>query len=188
MGGGLMTAEEYLALDRAAEFRSEFLDGEIIAMSGGSMRHSGLGANIIGQLHAVLLKTDCRTFTSDFRVRVSSRMYTYPDVTIVCGEPLLADDREDILLNPTVIFEVLSPSTEHYDRGLKFRRYREIESLTDYILVNQDQIGVEQFTRGEANTWTLYDYQRPSDALLIASIGVAVPLAAMYDRIEFPAE
>jgi len=183
-----VTAEEYLALDRAAEFRSEFLDGEIVAMSGGSMRHSGLGANIIGQLHAVLAKTDCRTFTSDFRVRVSSRMYTYPDVTIVCGEPILADEREDILLNPTVIFEVLSPSTEHYDRGVKFRRYREIESLTDYILVDQDQVSIEQYTRGDATAWTFRDYQRPGDLLQIASIGISLTLAAIYERIEFPAE
>jgi Uma2 family endonuclease len=114
-------------------------------------------------------------------------MYAYPDIT-VCGKPLLADDREDILLNPTVIFEVLSPSTERYDRGVKLQRYREIESLTDYILVAQDQIRIEHYTRGEANTWTLRDYLNAEDFLKIASIGVSVPLAAIYERIEFPAE
>jgi Uma2 family endonuclease len=183
-----VSAEEYLAMDRAAEFRSEFLDGEIIAMSGGSMRHSELGANLIGEVRAALKNTQCRTFTSDFRVRVSSRMYAYPDVTIVCGKPMLADEREDILLNPTVIFEVLSPSTEHYDRGVKLRRYREIPSLMDYILVAQDQIRIEQYTRGDVNTWTLHDYQLPGDVLTIASIGVSLPLATIYERIEFPAE
>ena len=183
-----VTAEEYLALDRAAEFRSEFLDGEIVAMSGGSMRHSELGANLIGELRTALRETHCKTFTSDFRVRVSARMYCYPDVTVVCGKPELADELQDVLLNPTVIFEVLSPSTEYYDRGLKFRRYREIESLTDYILVDQDQVRIEQFTRGDANTWTLHDYQRRDHTLLIPSIGVSMPMAAIYEGIEFPSE
>lgn len=115
-------------------------------------------------------------------------MYTYPDVTAVCGQPLLADDRGDILLNPAVIFEVLSPSTEYYDRGVKFQHYREVQSLQDYILVAQDQIRIEQYTRGDANTWTLRDSLHAEDVLTIASIGVSVPLAAIYERIEFPAE
>jgi len=183
-----VTAEEYLAMDRAAEFRSELLDGEIIAMSRGSMRHSELGANLIGEVRAALRKTQCRTFTSDFRVRVSSRVYTYPDVTVVCGKPLLADDRGDILLNPTAIFEVLSPSTEYYDRIVKFQHYRGIESLQDYILVAQDQVRIEQYTRGEANTWTIRDYLNAEQVLAIPSIGVSLPLAAIYERIEFPAE
>jgi hypothetical protein len=99
------TAEEYLALDRAAEFRSEFLDGEIVAMSGGSMRHTRLASNLFGQLYVALQGSVCEPFNPDFRVRVSSRMYSYPDATVVCGKPLLADDRQDILLNPTAIFE-----------------------------------------------------------------------------------
>jgi Uma2 family endonuclease len=115
-------------------------------------------------------------------------MYAYPDVTVVCGKPLLADNREDILLNPTVIFEVLSPSTEHYDRGVKFQRYREVESLQDYILVAQDQIRIEHYTRSDEYTWTLRDYLHAEDVLKIASIGVSVPLASIYERIEFPAE
>jgi Uma2 family endonuclease len=183
-----VTADEYLALDRAAEFRSELLDGEIIAMSGGSMRHSALQVNLAGEVRLALRGTRCRAFNSDLRVRVSPSMYTYPDLTIVCGKPLAADGREDILLNPTVIFEVLSPSTEYYDRGLKFRRYREIESLTDYILVDQDQTRIEQFTRGDANTWTLHDYQRLNETLMIPSIEVSLPLASIYEGIEFPSE
>jgi Uma2 family endonuclease len=133
------TEEEYLAFERAAEFRHELLDGEVVERSGANLRHASLQMNLIGELHAALRGTSCEVFSSDLRVRVSPRMYTYPDLTIVRGEPRLADEREDILLNPTVIFEVLSPSTEYYDRGLKFRRYREINSLTDYILVDQDQ-------------------------------------------------
>ena len=113
-------------------------------------------------------------------------MYAYPDVTVVCGKPILVDERQDILLNPAVIFEVLSPSTEQYDRGVKLRYYRAIESLTDYLLVDQNQIRIEQYTRGDAGTWTLRDYQRPVEELRIDSIGVSLALARIYDRIELP--
>ena len=183
-----VTAEEYLALDRAAEFRSEFLDGEIIAMSGGSARHSKLQVNLTLELETALRGTPCQTFSADLRVRVSPRMYTYPDLTVVCGKPVLADERQDILLNPTVIVEVLSPSTEHYDRGVKFQCYRGIESLRDYILVAQDQIRIEQYTRGEANTWTLRDYHDIRETLLIESVRVSLPLASIYERIDFPGQ
>jgi Uma2 family endonuclease len=183
-----VSAEEYLALDRAAEFPSEFLDGEIIAMSGGSPRHSRLKVRLVSAVYAALRGTSCEVFDSDFRVRVSPRMYTYPDLTVVCGDLKLDTERRDNLLNPTAIFEVLSPSTEYYDRGVKFQHYRGIESLRDYILVAQDQLRIEQYTRGDANTWTLRDYQRSSDVLLIASIGASLPLAAIYERIEFSAE
>ena len=110
-----ITEEEYLAIDRVAEVRSEFLDGEMWAMSGGSMRHVELQGNIYGELRDALRGSNCRALRSDLRVRViPRRMYAYPDVTVVCGKPLLADDRQDILLNPAVIFEVLSPTTEKY--------------------------------------------------------------------------
>src|ERR1700728_214255 len=175
-----VTAEEYLAMDRAAEFRSEFLDGEIIAMSGGSPRHSRLKVRLVSQVYAVLRGTSCEVFDSDFRVRVSARMYTYPDLTVVCGDLELDAERGDNLLNPTAIFEVLSPSTEYYDRGVKLRRYREIESLQDYILVAQDEIRIEQYTRRDANTWTVRDYLHAEEVLAIPSIGVSVPLAAIY--------
>ena len=148
-----VTEEQYLAIDRAAEFRSEFLDGEMIAMSGGSMRHAQLQANVIGELFAALRGGDCRVYSSDFRVRVSkTRMYAYPDVSVVCGKHALADERQDILLNPVVIFEVLSPSTEKYDRGVKFRYYRTIDSLTDYVLVDQDQVRIERYCHETDNT------------------------------------
>lgn len=182
-----VTEEEYLALDRAAEMRSEFFNGEMFAMSGGTMRHSALQANIISELHNALRGTGCREFTSDFRVRVSpGRMYAYPDVTVVCGTPLLADEHQDILLNPAIILEVLSPSTEQYDRGVKFRYYRGIESLTDYILVDQNQVRVEQYTRGDANTWTLHDYQRLGEELIINTINIRLPLIRVYEGIEIP--
>jgi Uma2 family endonuclease len=182
-----LTEQEYLALDRAAEFKSEFLDGEIFAMSGGSMHHSRLQRNLTTELSAGL-KGDCEAFTSDLKVRVSARMYTYPDVSVVCGKPLLADETHDVLLNPVAIVEVLSPSTEKYDRGLKFQHYRTIDSLREYILVDQDQVRIEQYTRQADDTWTLHDYQGRDAEMKIESIGVSIPLRRIYDRVELPSD
>ena len=183
-----LTEEQYLEIDRAAEFRNELLDGEIVEMPGGSLRHATLRVNVIGALYPVLRTSRCQMFGCDLRVRVSSRTYTYPDLTVVCGQPMPSDDRQDILLNPTAIFEVLSSSTEKYDRGIKLQQYHSIDSLQDYILVSQDQVRIEQYTRRDANAWTFRDYQGPNETLLIESIGTSLPLARIYERIEFPAE
>lgn len=182
-----LTEEQYLEIERAAEFRSEFLESEMFAMSGGSMNHAGLQTNIVVGLTLALRGQPCRTFGSDFRIKISSRMYTYPDVSVVCGKPLLADEHQDNLLNPVAIFEVLSPSTEKYDRGLKFQHYRTIDSLRDYILVDQSQIRIEQYTRRPDGTWSLRDYQTLEEELKIEAIGVSIPLRQIYDRIELPA-
>jgi Uma2 family endonuclease len=182
-----LTEQEYLALERAADFRSEFFHGEMFAMSGGSMRHSDLQSNIQGELFAASRDGECRVHGPDFRIRVSSSMYTYPDISVVCGKPILADDYQDVLLNPVVICEVLSPSTERYDRGLKLQRYRTIATLQDYILVSQDDLHIEQYTRQENNLWVLRDYESLDDLLTIASIGVSLSLARIYNRVEFPA-
>jgi Uma2 family endonuclease len=182
-----LTEEEYLARERAAEYKSEYFDGEMFAMSGASMQHGRLERNLIAEITVALRGGPCEAFTSNLRVRVSGRLYTYPDVSVVCGEPLLADKEHDVLLNPTAIFEILSPSTEKYDRGLKLQHYRTIATLQDYILVDQDQIRIEQYTRQDANVWTLRDYQRLEDELPLASIGISLPLARIYDRVEFAA-
>jgi Uma2 family endonuclease len=182
-----LTEEQYLSLDRAAESRSEFLAGEMFAMSGASMQHGRLQRNLITQLTVSLGVGPSEAFGSDFRVRVSGRMYTYPDVLVVCGEPALADGHQDVLLNPAVIFEVLSPSTEKYDRGLKFLHYRSIESLREYVLVDQNQVLVEQYTRQADNTWTLRDYLSLDAELKLDSLGVSLPLNRIYDRVELPA-
>jgi Uma2 family endonuclease len=183
-----LTEAEYLALDRAAEIRSEYVDGEMFAMSGGSSNHAQLHHNVSGELYIALRGTKCRAMGPDMRVRIeASQMFTYPDVVIICGEPALAGDQKDILLNPTAIVEVLSPSTEKYDRGKKFQNYRLIESLKDYILINQDEVLIEQFVRGEGDSWTFHDYRHLSDALKIESIGVSILLQNIYDRVDFPA-
>ena len=181
-----LTEEQYLAIERAAEFKSEFLDGEMFAMSGVSFQHGRLQVNLTLELGVRLRGTGCEVVLSDVRVRVSkSGMYTYPDISVVCGKPVLADDYQDNLLNPAVLFEILSPSTEKYDRGLKFQNYRTIESLKDYILVDQAQIRIEQYTRQADNTWTLRDYQHSDEELKIVSIGVSIPLNRIYERVEF---
>ena len=179
-----LTEEQYLSMERAAEFCSEFLNGQMFARSGGSMNHAGLQTNILVEISIALRGGGCEAFSSDFRVKVSSGMYTYPDVSVVCGKPLVAGEHEDNLLNPAVVFEVLSPSTEKYDRGLKFQHYRTIASLQDFILVDQSQIRIEQYTRQPDNSWMLRDYQRPEEELRIDSIGVSIPLQQIYDRID----
>lgn len=179
-----LTEQQYLEIERAAEFKHEFLDGEMIAMSGASMRHAIISGNIFVELRSILRGEDCKPINSDLRVRVSERLYTYPDVSVVCGKPLLADENQDVLLNPVVIFEVLSPSTEKYDRGLKFQLYRTNESLREYILVSQDSVRVEQYVRQDATTWTLHDYVSMNDELKMDSIGVSLPLHRIYDGVE----
>jgi Uma2 family endonuclease len=180
----MLTEEQYLTIERAAEFRSEFLDGEMFAMSGGSTNHARLQTNILVEISIGLRGSACEAFGSDFRIKISSRMYTYPDVSVVCGEPRVAGD--DNLLNPVVIFEGLSPSTERHDRGLKFQHYRTIDSLKDYILVHQDQVRIERYTHRPDHTWTLRDYQTREEHLRIDSIGVSIALERIYDRIKLP--
>src|ERR1022692_2697133 len=178
-----LTEEQYLAIERAAEFRSEFVDGEMFAMSGGTNRHGLIQRNLFGELYLALRGGACGPFGSDSRVRVSSRAYVYPDVTVVCGEQQPFDEHDDILMNPVAVFEVLSPSTEKYDRGLKSRLYRTIDSLKDYILVSQEQLYIEQFTRQTDGGWSLHDYLGPDQELKIDSIGVAIPLRRIYRRV-----
>ncbi len=182
--GSKLTEEQYLAIERAAEFKSEFLDGVMYAMSGGSPRHADLHGNIYAALHAMLRGSQCKPYNSDLRVRVSSRMYAYPDVSVVCGKLQLADEQKDILLNPIVIFEVLSPSTEQYDRGEKFQLYRTIASLREYVLVDQTKVRVEQYIYQDASTWILRDHQGLDAELKLGSISASLPLHLIYDGVD----
>jgi Uma2 family endonuclease len=181
-----LTEEEYLAVERAAEIRSEFYAGEMFAMSGGTMAHSILGSNFLAELHFALRDRSCIVFNPDMRIKVAkTELYTYPDVSAVCGQPLFADDKKDSLLNPSLIVEVLSPSTESYDRGRKFEHYRSIETLHDYILVSQDRVLVEHYARQKAAAWLLRAYSQLEEELRIDSLSVAIPLSAIYRGIAF---
>lgn len=184
----VFTAEQYLDLERHTEIRHEFLDGTVYAMSGGSRAHSAICFNLAVSIGLQLRGTPCVGFSPDMKVRAGdASLFAYPDLAVVCGEPLLHDDHGDVLLNPVVIFEVLSRSTEAYDRGEKFERYKTIETLTDYVLVSQDRPRLEHFSRRPDGTWSLTELSRLESSLDIASINCRVPLSEVYDRIEFAA-
>jgi Uma2 family endonuclease len=178
------TAAEYLARERAAETRSEFFDGEIFAMAGASRKHNLITLNVGAELREQLKGRPCETYVSDMRVKVNSTgLYTYPDVVVVCGEPQFEDEQIDTLLNPTLIIEVLSASTEEYNRVEKFAQYRRVESLRGYVLIAQNQCQVEQYVRQPENQWLLTDASDPSAILSLPAIDARLALAEIYDRV-----
>jgi Uma2 family endonuclease len=180
------TPEQYLELERKAEFRSEYRWGQIVAMAGASKQHTRIATNIGGELRNRLKGGPCEAFATDLRVQISdSGLYTYPDVIVVCGEAILADSHADMLLNPTAIFEVLSPSTELYDRGEKFLRYQAIRSLTEYVLVSQDKYLVEHYSRQPDGDWLLHIANDVDEAITLRSLGCSLPLVEVYDRVVF---
>jgi len=179
------TPEQYLELERKAETKSEYYGGQIFAMSGGSDAHSLIGGNIHGLFWSHLRGKPCRAFNSDMQIKVSpTGLYTYPDVSVVCGEVQFADGRRDILGNPAVIVEVLSPSTESYDRGEKFVHYQRLSSLTDYLLVSQKTMRVEQYVRQANNQWLLTVHSGPEATAYVASVDCDLRLAEVYEKVE----
>lgn len=182
------TPDEYLALERAADYKSEYIDGEIFAMSGGSRRHSLIAGNLIRELGNLLRHRPCEVHPSDLRVNVDEAdLYTYPDVTVICGDPEFADAENDTLMNPAVIVEVLSPTTEAYDRGEKFARYRLLPSLRVYMLVSQDRPRVEWYTRGP-DGWLLHDADGLDATVELTDPGCTLALAEVYAKVSFGAE
>lgn len=181
------TPERYLALERASDHRSELINGQIYAMTGASFVHNTIVANILTSLRSRLRDRGCSVLSSDMRVKASATtMYTYPDVVALCEPPLLEDSHGDTLLNPAVIFEVLSDTTERYDRGEKFAHYRRIESLREYILVAQDTARVERFVR-HGDHWVFSDVTDRAGSLMIETLGCEISLSDIYDRVDFPA-
>lgn len=181
----LLTPEQYLEIERQAEYRSEYYQGEMFAIAGAKEPHNVLAGNLLGVLHPQLRGRLCRVYPSDMRVRVSATgLYTYPDVTVVCGQPQLADEYADTLLNPTVIAEVLSPTTEGHDRGRKFEHYRAIESLAEYLLVAQERVHVELYTRQPDGRWLLSEASRLEDTLELRSIECRLALADLYEKVD----
>ena len=179
-----LTPQEYLTRERAAETKSEYVDGFLIAMSGGTPRHSLVAMNVGAALHIQCRGRPCRVFNSDLRVRVAEAgMYAYPDVVAVCGEPEFEEGAPDCLTNPTVIVEVLSETTEAYDRGLKFGRYRQRTSLQEYVLVAQDRVSVERYTR-RGEFWAFSAATNLDDVIELPSIGCTLALRDIYDKVE----
>jgi len=180
------TPKEYLALERRSETRNEFYNGEIFAMSGASREHNLISVNVLRDIGNQLEDRPCEAYTSDMRISIEvTGLYTYPDVSVVCGEPRFLDSEVDTLLNPTVIVEVLSPTTEAYDRGVRFRHYRRIDSLREFVLISQERMLVERFTR-QGNDWVLSDMTDPDQVLKLESIGCQIPLGRIYSKVTFP--
>lgn len=178
------TPEEYLALERRAEYKNEYFDGEIFAMVGASRKHNLITTNITRELSQQLKATPCEVYSSDMRIRIpNANIYTYADVTVAGGEPKFEDAELDTLLNPDLIVEVLSKSTASYDRRQKFAFYRTIESLTDYILVSQETLHVEQYAKQADGRWLLSDFRVPDDVVSLDSLRCALPLREIYDKV-----
>jgi Uma2 family endonuclease len=182
-----LTPEEYLAQERLADFKSEYLCGEVFAMAGATWEHTLTKDNLAAETRSQLKNGPCHVLTSDMRVRVhATGLYTYPDIAIVCDEPQFEDEVLDTLLNPRVLVEVLSDSTEKYDRGAKFGHYRQIPSLQEFVLVAQDQFLVERYVRQVDGSWLLTVFSDPKGEFAFASIPVRVPLAEIYRGVKFP--
>jgi Uma2 family endonuclease len=190
------TEDEYLALERASLERHEYLDGQIYLMAGESTAHGAICTNSGGQLYNQLKGGPCQAFSKDTKVRSgpipksrynTQGLYSFPDLVVVCGEPQFLDEHRDVLINPKVIIEVLSPTTEAFDRGEKFMRYRTyLDSLTDYIVVAQNQPLVEHFARDEKGQWVIAATATDlSQSVVLSSIGCTLRLAEVYDRIVF---
>lgn len=180
----LISAEEYLETEKIAKYKSEYYRGETFAMSGASHNHNVIAVNIMASLHDSLRNSDCFVYTSDMKTEIEKdEYYVYPDVSIVCGDIEFADNRDDIVTNPVVIFEILSKSTKNYDKGPKFRAYQGIPSLRDYILIDQYACHVEYFFKNKAGKWELDEFKNRNDVFKIRSVDAELSLEAIYHRI-----
>lgn len=179
------TPEEYLAIEREAEYKSEYIDGVIFAMSGASLRHNKIAGNVIGELFQQLRGGPCSALPSDMKVRMpDSRKFFYPDVSVICGEAKFHDNRKDVILNPILIVEILSDSTAAFDRGDKFQAYQQVESLKEYLLISQDKHVVEQFVRQTKEIWNYTATVGLESSLYLPSIECTLTLEAIYNNTE----
>ena len=181
-----LTPEQYLEIERKAEFKSEYYRGEMFAMAGASWAHNLLVSHLLRDIGQQLRGKPCEICPSDMRVLVSaSGLYTYPDAVAVCGERRLLDNQFDTLLNPHLIVEVLSPSTEAYDRGRKFEHYQSIESLKEYLLLASDRVHADLYARQPDGRWLLTSATRLDDSLDLQSVGCSLALAGLYENVDF---
>lgn len=185
-----ISPEEYLSSERESLEKHEYLDGEIFLMAGSSIKHAAITSNVSAELHAQLKGRDCRVLQIDMRVHIpKTRLYTYPDILVVCGKPqLLPDGHLDTLTNPVVIIEVLSSSTEGYDKGVKFDNYRSLESLHEYVLVSQDAKKIVRYTKQENGSWVLMDFIGDKTEIELFSINCRLMMDDIYDKVDFEEE
>lgn len=182
----LLSPEEYLAIERKAEFKSEYVDGVMYQMTGANYWHVQIVGNLTIHLGSQLLGRPCSVLPVDMKVRLpDSRKFFYPDLSVVCGEPQFHDQRTDVILNPVLIIEVLSKSTESFDRGNKFQAYQTLDSLREYVLVAQNKPAVEQYVRQTNGTWTYKAAIGRDSSLLLPSIECTLDLSAVYDKVDW---
>ncbi|HEY6331200.1 MAG TPA: Uma2 family endonuclease [Blastocatellia bacterium] len=180
------TPEEYLALERSSGQRSEYFNGEIFAMGGASENHNLIVINVAASLHAQMRGKACKVYSSDMRVRIQQTgLYAYPDVVALCGAAQFDDEYQDILINPAVIIEVLSKSTERYDRWENFAQYRRIESLAQYVLISQNRNRIESYRRQPHNQWLMSEVSEPHETLELPPIQCTLLIAEVHDKV-FP--
>jgi Uma2 family endonuclease len=180
-----LTEQEYLARERRAQTKSEYLGGRVFALAGASERHVLITGNVFAALHAQLRGRACRVYSKDLRVKVGpAGFYAYPDIAVVCGEPRFEDTELDTLLNPTLIIEVLSPATESYDRGKKFELYRKIETFVEYLLIAQDRPFLEHHLRRPDGSWLMHETTSLDAVLLLESIECRLAAKDVYERVE----
>ncbi len=180
----LLSAKEYLDLERVAEIKSEYIDGDVVAMPGASREHNLIVVNLVAELRQQLKGRPEVVYPSDLRVWIpATRRYTYPDVIVVAEESLFQDEQADTLLNPAVILEVLSPGTESYDRGEKFAAYRSIESVQEYFLVSQVDVRVERYVRQADGRWMFSEHADPAEGVRLSTIDCVLQMAEIYDKI-----
>jgi Uma2 family endonuclease len=184
-----LSFEDWLAIERAAEDqRSEFVAGEVFAMTGATEQHNLIVANVVAGLHAQLKGKPCRVYPSDLKVRIEADdVGTYPDAMVICGERAFHDDRRDVVTNPTLIVEVLSDSSEAYDRGDKFAHYRKLPSLKAYLLLSQNRMQAELFVRQPDDTWQFTALVGAEDRIPLAAVDAELTLGELYDKVEFTA-
>lgn len=184
-----LTEDEYLVIERDAEFKSEFFNGEMFAMAGASRQHNNLQSNLQGELFARLKSGKCRVYGSDARVKVKrTGLYTYTDVVIACHPEFEQKLGLDILVNPQVIFEILSKSTEGYDRGTKFQQFQRLPSVKEYVLVSQDRMVIERYVRQADETWVLKTFDNLDGQFSLATVKVRIPMADIYRGVELSEE
>jgi Uma2 family endonuclease len=180
-----LTPQEYLSLERSSDIKSEYFNGEVFAMSSASENHNLIVTNIISELRSQLKGRPCKVYPGDMRVKVSQTgLYTYPDVTALCGKAVFEDEYRDTLINPAVIIEVLSKSTEAYNRGVKFCHYRKLESLVEYVLVSQDKVLIEHYSRQSDNQWLLSAIDSIEGSVTLSSVQCTLALSEVYDKVE----
>jgi len=181
-----LTPEQYLAQERAAETKSEYFNGEVFAMAGASREHNQISSNIVISLGSQLLEKPCSVYSSDMKVKIDrANKYTYPDIVTACEPQRFEDEHTDVLLNPGVIIEILSDSTEAYDRGLKFLHYQRLESLREYLLVAQKYIQVEKYARQGDNIWAYSEFHNLDDTISLSTLNCVLRLSDIYHKVNF---